>query len=285
MASWILIPSLASLRNEFNTLAPNRDKASDGSIGDTAHAQSSSDHNPDETGATPYEDADDINEVHAIDVDDDLKRSEWTMQKCLDIIVARHRSGADDRLQYIIYNRRIISRSWDWSDWHPYSGASTHEEHAHFSARYDTARENNTRPWGLLTHEEEAMAFIENQTDFNKALAVGMEAFLKSSVGHLTTADAVWNTDDTIPAPGRPTEGNTHLTGSTYLLNTYAGVNAIRAALDAGNAADAARDAALQAALNAGGSPAEFAAALAPYLPGVDEETVFRAFERAFAKE
>ena len=52
MASWILVPCLVALRNEFNQLAPNRDKASDGSIGDTSHAASSSDHNPDETGNT-----------------------------------------------------------------------------------------------------------------------------------------------------------------------------------------------------------------------------------------
>ena len=47
MASWILVPCLVSLRSEFNKLAPGRDKASDGSIGDTAHQQESSDHNPD----------------------------------------------------------------------------------------------------------------------------------------------------------------------------------------------------------------------------------------------
>jgi hypothetical protein len=156
MADWILVPCLVSLRSEFNALAPGRDKSSDGSIGDAAHAGSSSDHNPDETGSTPYEDADNINEVHAIDVDSDLRKSGWTMQRCVDIVVGRHRSGADDRLQNVIYNRRIASRSWGWT-WRDYTGSSPHTEHAHFSSRYTTAQESSTRPWGLLSEEDDDM--------------------------------------------------------------------------------------------------------------------------------
>lgn len=154
MPSWILVPCLVSLREEFNRLAPARDNASDGSIGDVAHQQESSDHNPDETGKTPSEDADSVNEVHAIDVDSDLRKPGWTMQRCVDIIVARHRTGLDDRLQNVIYNRRIWSRSWGWTA-RAYSGPSPHTEHAHFSARYTTAQEADTRPWGLL--EEDTM--------------------------------------------------------------------------------------------------------------------------------
>lgn len=165
MASWILVPCLVSLRNEFNRLAPRRDKGSDGSIGDAAHSQSSSDHNPDETGRTPYEDADRINEVHAIDVDKDLRLTGWTMDKAVEIIVVRHRSGRDDRLQNVIWNRRIWSRQWGWTA-RAYTGANAHTHHAHFSARYTTAQESDTRPWGLLENEDDDMATI-TQTDFN----------------------------------------------------------------------------------------------------------------------
>lgn len=165
MASWILVPCLVSLRNEFNAVSPGRDKASDGSIGDSAHAQSPSDHNPDETGSTPYADADRTNEVHAIDVDDDLRRSGWSMQKAVEIIVVRHRNGRDDRLQNVIYNRRIWSRQWGWTA-RVYTGASSHTEHAHFSARYTTPQENNSGAWGLLEAEDDDMATI-TQTDFN----------------------------------------------------------------------------------------------------------------------
>lgn len=172
MASWILVPCLVALRTEFNFLAPARDRASDGSIGDSAHASSSSDHNPDETAKTPYEDADSRNEVHAIDVDADLRKSGWTMAKAVEVIVTRHRIGADDRLQNVIYNRRIWSRSWGWTA-RTYTGSNPHDKHAHFSSRYTTPQENDTRSWGLLEAEErenalggDDMAGI-SQTDFN----------------------------------------------------------------------------------------------------------------------
>lgn len=159
MTAWTLVADLASLRAEFDTLAPERDKVSDGSIGNAAHAAESSDHNPDETGNTPTKDADDINEVHAIDVDDDLHKPGWTMDRCVAIIVTRHRTGLDNRLQNVIYNRRIWSRSWGWTA-RAYTGASAHTEHAHFSSRYGSGSgsgnpENDVRPWGLLLEEED----------------------------------------------------------------------------------------------------------------------------------
>jgi hypothetical protein len=181
MASWILVPCLVSLRTEFNRLAPTRDKASDGSIGDAAHQTEASDHNPDDTPgvATPYTDADNIPEVHAIDVDDDLRKSGWSMDKCLEIIITRHRSGQDVRLQNVIYNRRIWSRSWGWTA-RAYTGASAHTEHAHFSARYTTAQESDTRPWGLLDAEDDDMATI-TQTDFNARMDAWWKARMSPS--------------------------------------------------------------------------------------------------------
>lgn len=151
MATWTLVPCLVSLRNEFNQLAPGRDKRSDGSIADAAHvAGGTSDHIGDEqTAALRGKDADKVNEVHAIDVDVDLKKAGWSMSRCVQIIVTRHRDGRDNRLQYVIWNRTIWSASWGWTG-RVYTGASPHTEHAHFSARYDTARENDSRPWGLL---------------------------------------------------------------------------------------------------------------------------------------
>lgn len=167
MAAWVLVPCLISLRSEFDTLAPNRDKASDGSVGDTSHGASSSDHNPDETGNTPSEDADSKNEVHAIDVDRDLNRSGWSMERAVQVIVLRHRSGADNRLQNVIYNKRIWSRSWGWTA-RVYTGPNPHDKHAHYGARYTTTQENDTRPWGLLAAQaaddkERLMAFADDK--------------------------------------------------------------------------------------------------------------------------
>ncbi len=187
MASWILVPSLVSLRAEFNRLGPNRDKASDGSIGDTAHSQSSSDHNPDETGATPFEDADNVNEVHAIDVDKDGPWAPgWSMARAVTTIVERHRTGKDDRLQNVIFKlpgepSQIWSRNWGWTA-RIYTGSNPHDHHAHFSARYTTAQENDTGPWGLI-EEDDGMAGI-TQDEFN------------------TRMDAWWNDRMKPPAEG-----------------------------------------------------------------------------------
>lgn len=150
-ADWILVPCLDVLRDEFNLLGPGRDHASDGSIGNAAHAASESDHNPDETGATGTEDADSRNEVHAIDVDDS---GPWIggfdFDEGVELIRQRHAGGRDSRLQNIIRNGRIASRSWGWT-WRPYTGSNGHYEHAHFSARYDTgALEDDRGPWGLV---------------------------------------------------------------------------------------------------------------------------------------
>jgi len=148
MGNWVLIPCLKVLFAEFDRIAPSRDTASDGSIGDTAHQQEVSDHNPDETGSVPIHDADKINEVHAIDVDSNLRESDLTMEKVVQFLLGRCRSGAERRLRYMIYNRRIWSASSGWVQ-KAYTGASAHTEHAHFSASYDTALEASTASWHL----------------------------------------------------------------------------------------------------------------------------------------
>lgn len=154
--SWDLVPCLVNLRSEFNALAPGRDRASDGSIGDQAHRDRTSDHNVDDgpgQGSTPSEDADSRPEVHAIDVDADLRKAGWSMERAVQVIVGRHRSGADDRLQNVIYNRRVWSRSWGWTE-RDYTGSNPHDKHAHFSSRYTAAQESDTRRWGLLAADQ-----------------------------------------------------------------------------------------------------------------------------------
>lgn len=133
-----LIPSLTKLRAEFNALNPSRDKASDGWIGDPAHQATNSDHNPDGNG-----------DVHAIDVDE---TGPWpngiTMEKMVQFILARCRSGAEARLKYIIYERRIWSASSSWAQ-QSYSGGNPHDQHAHFSGSYTNSHEASTASWHL----------------------------------------------------------------------------------------------------------------------------------------
>jgi hypothetical protein len=160
MSDWILIPCLVALRQEFDAVSPHRDRGADGSIGDSAHT-SASDHTPDEdSDILRGRDADSKNEVHALDIDSSgpWPTPGWFNDQVLSL-VAREKAEYESptivgRLQYVIWARRIASRSWGWT-WRSYTGPDPHENHAHFSARYLTRTEDDTRPWGV---EEADMA-------------------------------------------------------------------------------------------------------------------------------
>ncbi len=189
MASWILVPCLVALRSEFNAIAPARQKTSDGSVGDLAHQSSVSDHNPDETGRVPIVDADKINEVHAIDVDVDLNVPGLTMWMIVAFLVARCRSGAERRLRYIIFDRRIWSAADGWpTGGVAYKGASPHTEHAHFSASYDTAMEASTASW----HLKEALP-VTAPTAAQNAAAVAAQD-VDPGPGNYSLGGAIWTT-------------------------------------------------------------------------------------------
>ncbi|WP_203678182.1 hypothetical protein, partial [Actinoplanes siamensis] len=90
-----------------------------------------SDHNPDSAGR-----------VLAIDID---STGPWPMP--FNTLVERLRG--DSRLEYIIWNRRIASRTRGWT-WRSYTGSSDpHTGHAHFSARHDHTGNTSTAPWPL----------------------------------------------------------------------------------------------------------------------------------------
>lgn len=128
-----LISGLILLRAEFDDINPNRDRHSDGWIGDTAHQQHVSDHNPDVNGV-----------VHAIDVDKDGV----PMGRIVAFIVARCRAGQERRLQYVIYRRTIWSASWGWKA-RAYKGVNPHLEHAHFSESRDGSLTHGAGSWGI----------------------------------------------------------------------------------------------------------------------------------------
>jgi hypothetical protein len=156
-----LVPCLVRLRSEFNAVASGRDKSSDGWIGDPAHqANPTSDHNPDGRGL-----------VHAIDVDVDLREPGLSMEKAVQFLLGRCRSGAEKRLRYIIFNRRIWSASNGWRQ-EAYTGANAHDKHAHFSASYSTSLEASTASWHL---EDLEMALTEEQT--RAAIRAELESF------------------------------------------------------------------------------------------------------------
>jgi hypothetical protein len=111
------------LRLQVDDSYPDRDRTSDGWIGDTRHQARLSDHNPDEQGI-----------VRAIDIDRDLsgKAKPDLMPDLADQIRLCARAG-DKRISYVIFNGKICSSKKNWA-WRPYSGTSNpHNHHCHVS--------------------------------------------------------------------------------------------------------------------------------------------------------
>lgn len=130
---WRLALSLETLRNELNAAWPDRDKRSDGAIGDAAHAStgSASDHNPWVIGS------DGIGVVRAYDVDTDLDGTDDSNDPEMGALAEQLRQlgiGGDERLTgggYLIFDGRIASERDGWA-WRPYVG-DAHISHLHVS--------------------------------------------------------------------------------------------------------------------------------------------------------
>lgn len=156
MTTPVLTAALTRLRADFDAAFPARDRASDGWIGDAAHQAEVSGHNPDDTaGVTAeYADADTKPEVRAIDVDADLRTPGVTMYDVIRRILATPADLA--RLRYIIFCPPSgpfganVPTIWSKSNgWAPrrYTGASPHNEHAHFSG--DPLSDEDASPWSV----------------------------------------------------------------------------------------------------------------------------------------
>lgn len=109
------------LRLQVDDCFPDRDRTSDGWIGDSRHSARPSDHNPDELGI-----------VRAIDIDRDLsgKAKPDLMPDLADQI--RHAAKSDKRIAYIIFNGKIASSKSLWR-WVAYKGINPHVKHCHVS--------------------------------------------------------------------------------------------------------------------------------------------------------
>ncbi len=111
------------LREQFDDSFPDRDRRSDGWIGDTRHAARPSDHNPDsKTGV-----------VRAIDVDRDVSGTPKPdlMPDIADQIRLAAKAG-EKRISYIIFDGKIASSKKGWA-WRPYTGINAHRHHCHIS--------------------------------------------------------------------------------------------------------------------------------------------------------
>lgn len=137
-AAWHLAPSLVELFAEVNLRWPKRDKSSDGSVGDLAHAARSSEHNPDhDSDPMP------LGAVSAIDITKDSAAMIEAVRKAL---------IADPRTWYVIHNGYIWSRTHNFAK-QKYNGANPHVHHLHVSLMQTKAAHDNTSSWGIAKAE------------------------------------------------------------------------------------------------------------------------------------
>jgi hypothetical protein len=111
------------LREQFDDTYPDRDRRSDGWIGDLRHSARPSDHNPDQSNGV----------VRAIDVDRDVHKSSKPdlMPDIADQLRLAAKKG-EKRISYIIFDGSICSAKSLWR-WRPYKGINKHRAHLHCS--------------------------------------------------------------------------------------------------------------------------------------------------------
>lgn len=134
-----LCGAIATLKAQLNAANPNRDRTSDGFIGDSRHlaAGTSSDHNPWVKTALGWA-------VRAGDFDKDGINPDWFAEQ-----LRLAGSRGDGRLiggGYVIWNGHITLP--DFSGWTPYLG-DPHTGHVHVSVNRTPACEL-TEPWAFL---------------------------------------------------------------------------------------------------------------------------------------
>ncbi len=129
-----LVRAGVTLREQVNVRWPNRDKASDGWIGDAAHQARPSDHNPDADGW-----------VHALDIDKDGIDADRLAAEL--IAYARNLEPGSRRLKYVVYKGRIASGTYPDKFWTWRAGDWGHYQHIHVS--FTAAAELDGRPFAL----------------------------------------------------------------------------------------------------------------------------------------
>jgi Transglycosylase SLT domain len=134
---WRVAKSLDRLLEQVNRMAPNRKKSSDGSIGDASHQTRDSDHNPWVLDGT-------TGVVTARDITHDPKNG-CDAQMIADSIVA----SRDNRVKYIIWNRRICSSVVSPWKWRAYRGVNPHTKHMHVSVLPKKDKYDDDSDWNL----------------------------------------------------------------------------------------------------------------------------------------
>jgi Putative peptidoglycan binding domain len=137
--SWRPAKCLSRLKRDIDRRWPNRDRRTDGMIGDAAHCGGggTSDHCPNSAGV-----------VRAFDIDADGIPAGWLAERFREL-----GARGDPRLAnggYVIFNRKIASWSHGWR-WRHYTGESPHTDHIHLSVSRDASGYDKDGPWAIRT--------------------------------------------------------------------------------------------------------------------------------------
>lgn len=176
--AWRVADSLEVLLAEVNHRWPSRDKTSDGSIGDAAHAARTSDHNP------YIKDANGIGVVRARDFDKDGIDADLLAER-VRLLGLR----GDPRQRYVIWNKRIASVQSGWA-WRAYKGSNDHTHHVHVSVTENAPAYDSTAPWGIYPPAiPEGEGFLSALTEAEQREALEILRSLKKD--YLTTGKEV----------------------------------------------------------------------------------------------
>lgn len=117
-------PAALAVLRQATALVPKRKKASDGLLPSAAHVKTNptSDHN---TGL-------------AVDLTHDPKNG-------IDCAVIFEKLKEDERVKYLIFNKKIWARDKARAGNRPYTGNNAHDKHLHISINPDSA--DDTSPW------------------------------------------------------------------------------------------------------------------------------------------
>jgi hypothetical protein len=182
---WRVAKSLLELRDEVDRRSPDRSKASDGTIGNAAHAARTSDHNPwVQDGGTGVVTAMDITNdpEHGFDSSD---FADWLRKRC--------KSGMENRVKYVISDRRIASATHENWAWRAYSGSNPHEHHVHISVLSTKNHYDNTSSWGWDEEDDvskaDAVAALQDKSLVRNIDAEGKTTGTNSPVRFQELAD------------------------------------------------------------------------------------------------
>lgn len=140
---WRVANSLKILLGQVNAHYPHRSTASDGTIGDYQHCHGG---NPKTSDHCAWIVDGDHRVVSAVDITHDPQH------RCdAGKIAAGLVESQDDRIKYVIWNRRIaasyaVGGFAPWT-WRPYTGPSPHTDHVHLSVLPEKGKYDSEAPW------------------------------------------------------------------------------------------------------------------------------------------